>query len=70
MTMTDVKTHGIRVAKSSKKLDFLLLPDTIIPIDKAYIDYRWMYSLNKLQINFVMRVKSKMKYAVTWQQKL
>ena len=27
MIMTDGKTHGIRVAKSSEKLDFTLLPE-------------------------------------------
>lgn len=69
MTMTDGKTHDIRVAKNSDKLDFTLLPDSIISIDKAYIDYRWLYSLNNRQITFVTRVKSNMEYAVTGQHK-
>jgi len=69
MTMTDGKIHDIRVAKSSEKLDFTLLPDSIISIDKAYIDYRWLYSLNNRQITFVTRVKSNIKYAVTGQHK-
>lgn len=69
MTMTDGKTHDMRVAKSSDKLDFALLPDSIISIDKAYIDYRWLYSLNNRQITFVTRVKSKMEYETTGQHK-
>ena len=69
MTMTDGKVHDIRVAKSSEKLDFALLPDSIISIDKAYIDYRWLYSLHNRQITFVTRVKSNMKYVVTGQHK-
>jgi len=69
MTMTDAKHHDIRVARSSDKLDFELLPDSILSIDKAYIDYRWLYSLNKRQVYFVTRVKGNMKYEVTGQHK-
>jgi hypothetical protein len=69
MTMTDGKTHDIRVAKSSDKLDFALLPDSIVSIDKAYIDYTWLYSLNKRGIYFVTRLKGNMKYEVTGQHK-
>tara|TARA_Y100000310_G_scaffold333253_2_gene410430 strand:+ start:66 stop:323 length:258 start_codon:yes stop_codon:yes gene_type:complete len=44
VTMTDGKTHDIRVAKNSDKLDFALLPDSIISIDTAYMNYQWLYS--------------------------
>lgn len=67
MTMSDGKTHDIRVAKSNEKLDFAFLPDSIISIDKAYIDYRWLYSLNQRQITFVTRAKNNMEYKVTGQ---
>ena len=69
MTMTDGKTHDIRVAQDRDKLDFALLPDSIISMDKAYLDYRWLYSLTKRQITFVTRVKSNMKYDVIGQHK-
>lgn len=69
MTMTDGKTHDIRVAKSNKTLDLALLPDSIISIDKAYIDYQWLYSLNIRQITFVTRVKNNADYQVTGQHK-
>ena len=69
MTMTDGKTHDLRVAKSSDKLDFTLLPDSIISIDKAYIDYQWLYSLNRRGVFFVTRVKDNMDYEVTGQHK-
>jgi len=67
--MTDGKCHDIRVANSNQKLDFALLPDSIISIDKAYIDYRWLYSLNKRQITFVTRAKNNMEYKGTGQHK-
>ena len=38
MVMTDGKKHDVRVARSEDKLDFALLPDSILSIDKAYID--------------------------------
>ena len=69
MTMTDGKCHDVRVANSNEKLDFSLLPDSIISIDKAYIDYRWLYSLNKRQVTFVTRVKRNTEYQVTGQHK-
>lgn len=69
MTMTDGKHHDIRVARSDEKLQFALLPDSIISVDKAYIDYKWLYSLNKRGVYFVTRVKDNMNYQVTGQHK-
>ena len=39
MTMTDGKCHELRVAKEDEKLDFALLPDSILSIDRAYLDF-------------------------------
>ena len=36
-------------------------------VDKAYIDYTWLYSLNVKRIWFVTRAKSNIDYAVTGQ---
>ena len=69
MTLTDGRHHDIRVAKQEEKLDFALLPDSILSIDKAYIDYRWLSSLNQRQVYFVTRVKDNMKYEVIGQHK-
>lgn len=44
-----------------------LLPDSIISIDRAYVDYNWLYSLNKRGVYFVTRVKDNMDYRVTGQ---
>lgn len=69
MVLSDGKTHDIRVAKSEEKLDFALLPDSILSIDKAYIDYAWLYSLNQRRVFFVTRVKKNMNYMVIGQHK-
>jgi hypothetical protein len=55
--MTDAKRHDVRVAKSEEKLDFHLLPDSIISVDRAYVDFEWLYSLEKRAIWFVTRAK-------------
>jgi len=69
MVMTDGKKHDVRVARSEDKLDFALLPDSILSIDKAYIDYKWLYSLDQRGVYFVSRVKENMKHEVTGQHK-
>lgn len=69
LVMTDGKHHDVRVAKSQEKLDFALLPDSILVLDKAYIDYKWLYSLDQRDVYFVTRAKDNMAYAVTGQHK-
>ena len=44
MVMTDGKSSDIRVARSQEKLDFHLLPDSIISFDRAYIDFESLVS--------------------------
>ena len=67
LVITDGKQHDIKVARS---LDLPLLPDSIISIDRAYIDYKWLYSLNKQGVYFVSRSKKNMKYEVIGQHKV
>jgi len=69
MVMTDGKHHDIRVAKAETKLDLALLPDSILSIDKAYIDYNWLSSLNKKGVSFVTRVKNNIDCSVIGQHK-
>lgn len=68
MVMTDAKRHDVRVAKSDEKLDFHLLPDSIISLDRAYLDYEWLYSLDQRGVWFVTRSKSNIQYRVIGQQ--
>lgn len=64
LVVTDAKQHEIKVAKEQ---DIPLVPDSIISVDRAYIDYKWLYSLEKSRVSFVTRVKSNMKCRVTGQ---
>lgn len=64
LTVTDGKRHDVRVVKETS---LPLLPDSIISVDKAYIDYKWLYSLNEKGIWFVTRTKSNTDYLVAGQ---
>lgn len=64
LTVTDGKRYDVRVVKNTS---LPLLPDSIISIDKAYIDYKWLYSLEEQGVWFVTRAKSNIDYAVTGQ---
>ena len=67
MVMADGKSSDIRVAKSQEKLDFHLLPDSIISVDRAYIDLKWLYSLDKRKVWFVTRTKATIRYRIIGQ---
>ena len=67
MVITDAKQHDVKVAKN------LFLPvslDSIIVIDKAYIDFKWLYTLRKRRVYFVSRAKRDMRYEVIGQQEV
>jgi hypothetical protein len=64
LTVTDGKKHDVRVVKES---DFPLTPDSIVSIDKAYIDYTWLYCLQKQRVWFVTRAKRNIDCAVIGQ---
>jgi len=64
LTVTDGKKPDVRVVKDHA---FPLLPDSIVSIDKAYIDYNWLNSLNDQGVWFVTRAKSNIDYEVVGQ---
>jgi len=67
LVVTDAKQHEIKVAK---ELDLPILPDSIISVDRAYIDYKWLYSLKKSRVSFVTRAKKNLKYEVIGQHEV
>jgi len=69
MVMTDAKRHDVRVAKSEERLDFHLLPDSIISVDRAYLDFEWLYSLEQRGVWFVTRSKKNIQYRIAGQHK-
>ena len=63
MVITDGKCSDIRAAKTC----FTFSPDSIVVMDKGYIDYKWLYSLTQKKVFFVTRAKENMVYEVTGQ---
>ena len=64
VTITDGKKHDVTVAK---EVGFPLSPDSIASIDRAYIDYKWLNSLDEKRVWFVTRAKSNIDCIVTGQ---
>jgi len=68
LVITEGKTHDIKVVKDRSYGFPALSPDSIILVDRAYIDYKWLYSLTVDKLFFVTKAKSNMKYKVIGQQ--
>lgn len=68
MVLTDGNTHDVKVVKSASYGFPALSPDSILLVDRAYIDYNWLYSLTKTNVFFVTRMKKNMNYTVLGQQ--
>jgi hypothetical protein len=52
IVVTDGRQHDVKVAKH---YDLPLSPDSILVMDKAYIDYQWLYDLHSKGVFFVTR---------------
>ena len=51
--ITDGKTHDVKVAQN------LSFPsESVIVIDRAYVDYEWLYNMDSRRVFFVTRLKS------------
>jgi hypothetical protein len=64
VTITDGKKHEVTVARER---GFPLSPDSIVSIDRAYIDYNWLNSLDEKRVWFVTRAKSNIDCVVSGQ---
>lgn len=61
--LTDGKIHDVTAARS-----FLTpVPDSIYCMDRGYIDYKFLYSIEHVKAFFVTRAKDNMKYKVIGQ---
>ena len=67
LVVTDGKQHEIKV---TKKLELPIMPDSIISVDRGYIDFKWLYSLDESKVFFVTRAKKNIQYEVTGQHKV
>ena len=81
LVITDGKTHDVKVVNddsygfprnpnvcTAHVGDPQLSPDSILLIDRAFIDYKWLYSLAMQKLFFVTRAKSNMRYEIVGQQ--
>lgn len=66
VVMTEGKPHDIKVARH---LNFPLSPDSILVVDRGYVDFEWLWNLHSRRVFFVTRMKDNLDYAVTGQQK-
>lgn len=66
LVVTDAKQHELKVTRSF----FTIVPDSIYCMDKAYIDFKWLYSINNKKAFFVTRAKENQQYTVTGQHEI
>jgi hypothetical protein len=64
VTITDGKRHDVTAAK---KTELPLSPDSIVSMDRAYIDFKWLNSLDENGVWFVTRAKSNIDFVVAGQ---
>ncbi|MCL5023314.1 MAG: IS4 family transposase [Nitrospirae bacterium] len=64
LPITDGKKHDVQVVKDNT---FPQLPDSIVSVDKAYIDYKWLNSLDTQGVWFVTRAKTNIDYTIVEQ---
>jgi hypothetical protein len=67
--ITDGKKHDSKAVQMDGGIDSVLLPDSIITFDRAYIDYKWLHSLTQRGVFFVVRCKKDIVYNLTGQHK-
>ena len=67
MVITEGRRHDVKVAK---ELDLPLMADSIVSVDRAYIDYKWLNSLSKSGVYFVTRAKKNIYYEIIGQHQV
>ncbi len=67
IVITEGKHNDVKIAK---KVDWPLSPDSIIAIDRAYIDFEWLWGLASRKVHFVTRLKKNTAYRVIGQQEV
>jgi Transposase DDE domain len=62
VSMSDGKRHDVTFAKNEEFGLPDLPPDSILTMDRGYIDFKWLYSLHLKGTTFIVRSKSNMNY--------
>lgn len=64
LVITDARQHEIKIAK---QIAWPLSSDSIVVVDKAYLDFNGLYSLHLQKVYFVIRAKENMNYEILGQ---
>lgn len=67
VSITTGNRHDVAAAKDS---DLPLVPDSIVAMDRGYVDFAFLHSLHSRGIFFVTRAKENMQFEETGQQKM
>lgn len=67
ITVTHGRCHDLKVVQDESYGFPQLLPDSIVTVDRAYIDFIWFNTLTLQRIHFVTRAKQNLKYEVIGQ---
>jgi hypothetical protein len=67
ITVTHGRCHDLKVVQDESYCFPQLLPDSILTVDRAYIDFIWFNTLTLQRIHFVTRAKQNLKYEVVGQ---
>lgn len=67
ITVTHGRCHDLKVVQDESYCFPQLLPDSIVTVDRAYIDFIWFNTLTLQRIHFVTRAKQNLKYEVVGQ---
>jgi hypothetical protein len=70
ITVTEGRCHDVRVVQDESYGFPQLLPDSIITVDRGYLDFNWFYSLHLNRVFFITRAKRNLKYQVLGQQEV
>ena len=70
ISMTDGKCHDVRLSRDPQCGLPKLPPDSILTIDRGYIDFDWLYQLHNQGTTFIVRMKSNMAYDVAGQHQM
>lgn len=63
LVITDGRQHDVKVARN----DLAFMPDSIYCFDRAYMDFKWLYSLTSKKSWFVTRAKENLRFKVIGQ---
>jgi len=66
IVVREARTHDVKVAREN---ELPVSRDSIIVMDKAYVDFQWLCELDRKGVYFVLRAKDNMKYQVVGQHK-